>query len=102
MEFNEQKAIDYIKQQLPADAAAKYEDDEILNVIDIIFDFYEDNGMLDVNCEEDDDDTILDQMVEYVTNMLKKDPYSTIESQHIETIVKAELEYEESICFDDL
>lgn len=102
MEFNEQKAIDYIKQQLPADAAAKYEDDEILNVIDIIFDFYEDNGMLDVNCEEDDDDTILGQMVEYVTNMLKKDPYSTIESQHIETIVKAELEYEESICFDDL
>ncbi len=102
MEFNEQKAIDYIKNQLPADVAAKYDDDEILNIIDIIFDFYEENGLLDVNCEEDDEDVIMPQLVEYVTKMLKKDPYSTIESQHIEPIVKAELEYEESIGFDDL
>lgn len=96
MEFDEQKAIEYINNRLQKEYSIKYDDDEILNVIDMIFDYYEDNGMLDINCDDDDED-IDRQLIEYVAKMLKKDPYSQIKQEHIETIVGAELDYEASI-----
>lgn len=96
MEFDEQKAIEYINNRLQNEYSIKYDDDEILNVIDMIFDYYEDNGMLDINCDDDDED-IDRQLIEYVAKMLKKDPYSQIKQEHIETIVGAELDYEASI-----
>ncbi|MBQ9073616.1 MAG: hypothetical protein IJY30_04050 [Muribaculaceae bacterium] len=96
MEFDEQKAIEYINNRLQKEYSIKYDDDEILNVIDMIFDYYEDNGMLDINCDDDDED-VDRQLIEYVAKMLKKDLYSQIKQEHIETIVGAELDYEASI-----
>ena len=46
--YNEEKAIAHIRASLPEEISAKLDDDEFINVIDIIFDYYEDNGMLDV------------------------------------------------------
>ncbi len=101
LEFNENKAIEAIKSRLPE--GVEYDDDEILNVIDIIFDYYEENGLLDIDCDADDvdEDKMIYDLYAYVAKMLKKDPYSLIKSEHIETIVAAELEYERSIGFDD-
>lgn len=94
MEFDETKAIAFIKSRLPENAP-EYDDDEILNVIDIIFDYYEDNGLLDISFDEEDDD--IEKLIAHVTKMLAKDPYSTIDTQYIPDIVKAEIEYEESL-----
>ena len=44
LEFNEDKAIKYIKSKLPM--GVEYDDDDILNVIDIIFDYYEDTYLI--------------------------------------------------------
>lgn len=94
MEFDEIKAIEYIKSKLPVDAP-NYEDDDILNIIDIIFDYYEDNYLLNIDIDADDDN--IDKIILHVTKMLAKDPYSKVENQHIGLIVSAELEYEESL-----
>lgn len=100
LEFNEDKAIKYIKSKLPM--GVEYDDDDILNVIDIIFDYYEDNDLLDIDSDLDDsDDKIKEELILHVSKLLKKDPYNQIHQEHIESIVCAELEYEQSIGFED-
>lgn len=95
MEFDEDKAIEFIQQQLPNDIKNLYDDDEILNVIDIIWDFYEDNGFLDINAEDDDAD--IQSIIKHVTAMLRKDKDAQIKPEHIPAIVEAELKYEETL-----
>ncbi|MEE0974716.1 MAG: hypothetical protein UH853_03275 [Muribaculaceae bacterium] len=94
MDFDESKAIEYIKSHLP-EGAPDYDEDEILNVIDIIFDYYEDNGMLDIDFDDEEDET--EGLIAHVAKMLSKDPYSTILPEHVSAIVTAEIEYENSL-----
>lgn len=98
MEFDEHKAIDFIKERLKETGGGNYDDDQILNVIDIIWDFYEENGLLEIDFDEDlDEDDILDDLITYVKRMLAKDRGSDIHLNDITAIVTAEIEYENSL-----
>ena len=102
MEFDEQKAIEFIRRHAPEIESAAYDDDEILNVIDMIYDYYEANGMLDVDFGEDDDDEgEFERIVDYVGRMLAKDKEAPIQPCHIAPIVEAEQKYEESLVNGD-
>lgn len=46
MEFDEQKAIEFINARLVENGRTAYPDDEVFNVIDMIWDFYDENGLL--------------------------------------------------------
>lgn len=97
-EYDEYAAIAEIKKALGEEAAKIYTEDQLLNVIDMIWDFYEENGLLDIDSDEDmDESDIYDDLLTYVRRMLKKDKESGILPEHIETIVKAEIEYENSL-----
>ncbi len=96
MEFDELQAIEYINNHLKQSGASTYADDEILNVIDIIWDYYEDNGLLDL--DSDDSDSIdIDELVLHVKRMLNKDKFAEIKSEDVEHIVVGEIAYEKSI-----
>lgn len=95
--YDEDKAVELINKALVAQGRAAYNNDEILNIIDMIWDFYEENGMLDVDDEADDEEDIASELADYIARMLKKDKESTVELADIETIVKAELDYEDSL-----
>jgi hypothetical protein len=97
MDFDEQNAIDYIREQLPEDYRDKYNDDEILNVIDIIYDYYDEAGLLDIDLSDEDDDVDVEELLKYVTKMLRKDKLSPIAEDHIKPIVLAELDYEQTL-----
>lgn len=92
MEFNEEEAIKYIIDALGADAG-KIDEDEILNVIDIIWDYYDDNGLLDIDCG-DDDEVNVDDLITYVKKVTAKDKHCPFSPEETERIVRAELEYE--------
>ena len=49
MKYDEDDAIKFIRETLPQEVSEKYSDDEILYVIDIIWDWYERNGYLKRN-----------------------------------------------------
>lgn len=101
MEFEEKKAIEYINSVLVAEGRTSYPEDEILNVIDMIWDFYEENGLLDPDFDEDDeDDDIESDLIAYVTRMLAKDRASLISPDDIRLIINAEIEYEDSLDED--
>lgn len=99
MEYDENIAIKQIRKVLSDKSNAIYDDDEILNVIDMIWDFYDENGMLDIDLEdgEDDSEAIYSELCDYVVRMLKKDKEAKILPEDIPAIVKAEVDYELSL-----
>ena len=98
MEFDETKAIEYMRKALGKRAEA-YDDDQLLNLIDIIWDFYEGNGLLDIDADEeiDDEEDVLDDLVAYAGRMLRKDKESRISDDDIAPLIEAEIDYENSL-----
>nr|WP_303027302.1 hypothetical protein [uncultured Duncaniella sp.] len=96
-EFDEKEAVKAMRQTLPPEASSRCNDDELLNIIDIIWDWYEDQGLLDIDAEADDDDVYVDALVAHVRKMIAKDKLSPIHPDEIEPIVAAELQYEQSL-----
>ncbi len=96
MEFDEQDAIKYMQEN--ADVTTKYDDDQLLNIIDIIWDYYEDHGLLDISFDDSaDNDVDPSELIKYVRKMLRKDRGSIIAEIDIDALVRAELEYETTI-----
>ncbi len=93
--FDENDAIKFIRAYMPENIAAKYSDDEILNIIDMIWDFYEDNGFLEIPADDSADaEPELPQIMAYVSKMLAKD------TADVHYIVEGELAYEKSLDVD--
>jgi hypothetical protein len=96
--YEENDAVKYILSNLPSDVAEKYSDDDILLVIDIIFEFYENKGYFDLNdIDESDDEFDESELFEFVKKSLKKDKDNPIDLDDVENVVHLELEYEDSI-----
>ena len=98
MEFDEDKAIAFIRNYVGEEVSNQFSDDEILYIIDIIWDYYEKKGYLAVNKSVTDEE-ILDEnnLIDYVCKELKNDKTLIMDVSDVDKIVKAELEYEESI-----
>lgn len=103
MLYDESDAIKFIRSYMPADISGRYSDDEILNVIDMIWDYYEENGFLDIPADDDDGDVTpdLSQILAYVSRMLAKDKLAVVDTADVHYIVEGELQYEKSIGVED-
>lgn len=96
--FDEDNAVKFIRKVLPEDVNAKYDDDDILCIIDIIWDYYEHKGFLSLNMEETDEEVLdVDDLTKYVKKEVKNDEELIMDPKDVECVVKAELDYEESL-----
>lgn len=98
MKYDEDDAIRFIRGTLSAEVSEKYSDDDILYIIDIIWEWYEKNGYLDLNSdvtEEEEHD--LPKLTAYVKKQLAKDKEFEMDPADVDQIVKGDLEYEKSI-----
>ncbi len=100
--FDEDKATKYILDALAknTDITKKYSDDDILEVIDLVWDYYEDHGMLDVDMDEESEGTeAVDKanLIAWVTKMIRKDKSSNVDINDLPAIIDAELAYE-ALC----
>ena len=94
-EFDEMKAVESMRAALGSD---KYDDDQLLNVLDMIWDFYEQNGLLDPDIDDDyDEEAVFEEIVEYVKRMVAKDMASTVVADDIPALVAGEIAYEDSL-----
>lgn len=91
-EYDEKKAIKFIHSQTDGKISKPYADDDILLIIDAMFDFFEENA--------DDDDFELNEneLVFYVKNQLRKDVDNVVEMDDVKAIVQAELDYEDTLA----
>lgn len=98
MEFDENKAVEWINKALVEAGRKPYDEDQVLNVVDMIWDFYEENGLLDIDADADEpDEDIEPDLIDYVTRMLRKDSGATVDTVDVPLMVKAEIDYEDSV-----
>ncbi len=98
MKYDEDDAIKFIRATLPKEVSDKYDDDEILYVIDIIWDWYERNGYLKIDAGVTEEEELdIEKLSAFVAKEIKKDGEIEMDPSDINLIVKGELQYEESI-----
>lgn len=98
-EFDENDAVAYIRSHISPELAEKYDDNELFNLIDIVFDYYEANGLLDIDVDDDDsDDTVdINDVVDYAARMLRRDKGATLSAEDARPMIEAYFEYEQSL-----
>lgn len=72
--------------------------DDALEVLDLVYDYLEQNNFLDLSLDDDrEPDT--DKIVEYVARQLRKHPVSVpLDEQQIKQMIEAEDDYEASLA----
>lgn len=96
--FNEDAAVSFIRNRLPKEINENTPDDEdILIVVDAIWDYYEKKGLLSL--DNLDEEELLDQadLIRYVKRVMAEEPENKFSQRTLEIIVKAELDYEKSL-----
>ncbi|MDE6575356.1 MAG: hypothetical protein K2L84_08500 [Muribaculaceae bacterium] len=94
-EFDEDTAVKLMNEALEAD---RRDVDAATEVLDLIFDYYEENGDLDLSMADDDDDDDAELIADYVVKALAKSPAAIEYSrEEIMAMVQAELNYEEEL-----
>ena len=51
--YDDDEAVRFIQNYLPQDLKGKFSNDDILYILDLVYEYYETNGLFD---DEDDDD----------------------------------------------
>ncbi|MCM1152810.1 MAG: hypothetical protein NC328_04050 [Muribaculum sp.] len=96
--FDEDKAIAFIRDYVGENVSKNFSDDEILYIIDIIWDYYEKNGYLSLSSDETDEELLdPEKLTAYVKKEVANDHEILMDPKDIDKIVKGELEYEESL-----
>ena len=98
MAYDEEQAVKFIRSFIPENIRDKYTDDEILLVIDTIWDYYESKGLLEISADADEEDeTDVAALSAYVGKELRKDGEVVMDESDINQIVKGELAYEKTL-----
>lgn len=96
--FDEDKALEFIRSYVGEKISNKYSDDDILYIIDLIWDYYENKGFLSLDLDDTEEEILdSDDLIAYVKKELANDKEIMIDPNDVGVIVKAELEYEESL-----
>ncbi len=100
--YDDDEAVRFIQNYLPQDLKGKFSNDDILYILDLVYEYYETNGLFD---DEDDDDKEIeideDEVVEYVIKNLKRDKIGRFEPEEVTFIVQGEMEYCDSLDMFD-
>lgn len=93
--FEIDKAINFIRQDLDEPVKSEISDDDLEVIVEMILDYFEDNGFLEIDCEKDDPEP--SEVSEYIGNKIKsvEPDYPFLSS--IQKIVEAEYKYEEML-----
>lgn len=92
--FDDAVAVKYIQEHLPQDARGKFTDDEVLYISDVIFDYYESNGLLE---EEEEVEIDMEELTEYVMKNAKRDGFGNFDAELVRWVIECEMDYEESL-----
>lgn len=95
LEYDDDEAVKFILKLVPKEFKSKINDDAVNYVLDVVYEFYEENGLIDENSTEE---ASIDEeeMLKYVMKAVKKDKMNLIEDE-IQLVLDGEYEYGKSI-----
>lgn len=93
--YDEDDAVKFILDFLPADFKEKIDDSKIEYVLDVVYEYYEENGLID---EESTEEASIDEeeMMKFVLKASKKDKMNLTEDE-IQLVLDGEYEYGKSL-----
>ncbi|MBR1809756.1 MAG: hypothetical protein IJ776_10280 [Paludibacteraceae bacterium] len=95
--FDESEAIRFILDFIPEEDKQNLTDDDVQYVLDVIYDYYESEGLIEDDTETADEASIDEEkMFEFVKKAVKKDKMN-ISDEQIQLILEGEFEYGVSI-----
>lgn len=93
-EYDDDKAVELMTEAL--NGKENVESDDVYQVLDLIFDYYEESGELEIDAEGDDTD--VEAMIDFIVKHLKKNaPSCGFSREDIAAMAQAEMAYEESL-----
>ncbi len=99
--YDEDDSVKFIQNYLPQELKGKFSDDDINYIVDLIYDYYESNGYLNDDNDDEEVEIDEDELISYVIKNAKKDGVGKFEPEEITFIVQGELEYCDSINLFD-
>ena len=93
--YDEDEAVKFILDSLPADAKERVDNDKIEYVLDVVYDYYEENGLIDEDSTEEAS-IEEEEMFKYILKSSKKDKMGLSEDD-IQLILDGEYEYGKSL-----
>lgn len=97
-EYDEDAALEYIRERLPEEVSEKYDDNNILDVVELVFDFYESKGFFQiVDMCEDEDSVDKDELDAYICKRLSKRRHKRVDDEDIPLITTLEMKYEKTL-----
>jgi len=93
--YDEDDAVKFILNSLPAESKDKIDDTKIEYVLDVVYEFYDENGLID---EDSAEEASIDEeeMFNYIKKCSKKDKMG-LTDEDIELILEGEFQYGKSI-----
>jgi len=93
--YDEDEAVKFILEFIPADSKVRIDNDKVEYVLDVVYDFYEENGLID---EDSTEEASIDEeeMFKYILKSSKKDKMNLSEDD-IQVILDGEYEYGKSL-----
>lgn len=96
--FDENDAIKFIREYVPAAIKNKYSDNDILLLMDTMYDFYDEEDDDDIYEEESvDNEAFVNRIVNYVKKAIRKDPDNNIDMDDVKPLVLGEIAYESTL-----
>jgi hypothetical protein len=93
--YDEEDAVKFILNFLPEDAKKSINDSKIEYVLDVVYEFYDENGLIE---EDSTEEASIDEeeMFKYILKVSKKDKMELTEEE-VQLILEGEFEYGKSI-----
>lgn len=93
--YDEDEAVKFIHNLLPADAKKRINDEKIEYVLDVVYEYYDENGLID---EDSTEEASIDEeeMFNFILKCSKKDKMMLTEDD-VQLILDGEYEYGKSL-----
>lgn len=97
-DYDDEKTIEFIKNYLPQELKEKFTDDELYYFLDLIDEFYSENGLLDAEPDaEGFVEVDLEAVADYIVKESKKDEMGDYDPEEILFVVQGEMEFGDSL-----
>ena len=96
--YDDAESVRFIKNFLPESVKQKFNDDDIIYIVDLIYEYYDSKGYMD-----DEEDEVIDveidedEIVTFIINNALSDGIGKYKAEDVSFVVQGELEYCESI-----
>ncbi len=101
LKYDETKAIKYIRNYIPQELQERISDNDIDTIIEMMYNFYEEKGILDEGSDDDIVDIDVDELLEHINKYPERKLLKHLTLDDIELIVQGELVYCESLDLQD-